>query len=304
MKIASAIFTFALTAQGMTPSWYFIGINRPLNVLWSESLPRIMVTTFSAILVAAGGPVVVYSILMLATVPFAQLAAARLIDDYSAPTRADWRAAPRIAKAQAVIGSGRAVSVVYTTLPVFIVGLVAPPALGLFAASERLMRTGVTVLSAIPLRLQSWIGSAPPGAKEHRIRKAQQIGALTAVVAGLGFTVFAPPVSHYLFSGKIDIPYTLSPMGGILLFTIVLSTSQGLALIARDRANDITWAIVPSAIVGVATIAPGAVAFGPKGAIAGEILAETCGLLIQFRSLRRPRARHYSRSFDGSRHTI
>lgn len=287
LNVPCAIFAAAMTCQGMTPSWYFIGIDRPMHVFWSESLPRVVVTLASALVVFLGGPLIIYSIAMLLTVPLAQLIARYLIDGYEVPTREDWQVAPKVARAQFVLGSGRAVSVVYTTLPVFIVGLVAQPAVAVFAASERLMRASVSMLQAVPLRLQSWIGSASEVDREHRIRTAQKIGLLLGIVCGTGFALLAPLVSHIVFTGKIDIPLHVSVASGILLLTICVSTSLGLSLVARGRPEDITWAIIPSALLAAISIGPLAVLFGPVGGIAGEILAELCGVWVQYRALQR-----------------
>lgn len=288
-RVASAVLAGALSAQGMTPSWFFIGIGRPRYVMWSESVPRILITLTSAVVIASGGPLIAYSILMLLSVPLAQAISRKLIDGSVRLTRADWRAAPTIARQQMTMGFGRAVSVVYTSLPVAIVGAVNPAVAPVFAASERLTRTTVNVLATIPLRLQSWIGSVDGPERSARVRKAQLIGLVLGLTAGAVFAVAAPIAARFIFAGRIPLPFTVTSVAGLLIATICISTSLGLSLVAYDLADFITWAILPSAIVGVLLIGPGAIFLGTRGAIAGEVLAEITGTLMQWYFLRKRR---------------
>lgn len=297
----SAILAAGIAGQAMTPSWYFIGTGMPLGVLWSESLPRVLIALLSAVALHLGAPLVTYSLLMCLTAPIAQIVARRLIGPDAKPTRSDWRAGPATARAQLIMGSGRAVSVLYTAFPITFVQIFAPGATAVFAATERLMRMGITVLQAVPLRLQSWVGQATESERAHRIRRAQQIAIVMGVVAGTSYAALAPTVSKFVFSGAVTIPYRVAAASGLLMCIICISTGLGLSMVATGQANRITAAIIPSAVVAVSTIGFLAAAFGPVGAIAAEILAELTGLAIQFfflrhyaRKMATPRGRHWA----------
>jgi len=286
--VAVAVLAGAMAAQAMTPSWYFIGIGKPTYIMWSESVPRIAIALASAIAIRfLNAPLVLYSGLMFLSVPFAQFVARRLIGSGARIKRRDWRSAPSAARGQIVMGSGRAVAVLYTSLPITMVRLVAPEAVAVFAATERLMRMCVKILGSVPLRMQSWIGSADGDLKEYRIRRAQQLGILMGITVGPLYAVTAPTISEYVFSGAVSIPYKISSLSGLLLFIICVSTSYGLTLVARGKANHITWAIIPSAGVAVAAIPALALWLGASGGILGEIVAESTGTAIQARSIQK-----------------
>ena len=222
---------------------------------------------------------------MAVAVVSAQVTAQRLIGPDARIRRSDWSGALATARAQTVMGAGRAASVVYTALPITIVQIFAPGATAVFAASERLMRMGLQVLGVIPQRLQSWIGSGVGLEKAKRAALARRYMPAMGVVAGLVFALSAPAVSHFVFSGAVSIPYRVSCVSGFLMALIVTSTSLGLSLVAQRQSNDITRAILPSAVVGVVAIGPLAATLGPAGGVLGESLAEMMGIFIQRRRL-------------------
>ena len=78
--------------------------------------------------------------------------------------------------------------------------------------------------------------------------------------------------------------------GALMLATVPYAqwsaAGWGLTLVAMERADSITHAILPSAGVALATVGPLAVAFGARGAIGGEIAAELVGLAVQARAVR------------------
>ncbi|MFC6713163.1 hypothetical protein [Branchiibius cervicis] len=283
----AAVLAGAAAAQAMTPQWYFVGVGRPVAVLWSESLPRIVISVVAAVAISHGAPFIAYSLLMWLSMPATLVIAGRIIGPSSRLTRADWLAGPAAARGQLIMGSGRAISAIYTGLPVTLVQLVAPGSTAVFAATERLMRMGVLVLYSVPARLQSWIGGAPAVERAHRIRTAQRLCLLMGVVSGLLYAALAPSVSRLMFSGAVDIPYPVAAWSGLLLAIICTSMGLGLSMVATGQANYLTAAIVPAAVIVLSTIGFAALRFGPSGAVAIEAAAEAVGVVIQWCWLRR-----------------
>lgn len=290
-RIAATLLAIAFAGQAMTPSWYFVGIGKPMYIFWSEALPRMLIALICGVVIRQGAPILVYSAFMLFTVPFAQLVAQCLIGRDARIRRSDWAQAWPTTKAQSVMGLGRAASVVYTALPISIVQAVAPSSTAVYAASERLMRMAWQVIAVLPLRLQSWVGSGTGMEKASRIKQSRKYMMTTGVIAGVLFAALAPLVARFVFSGQVHIPYYVSAASGLLLATISTSASLGLSLVAQRQANDITKAIIPSACVGLVVIGPMAYAMGPVGAIAGALLAEYTGIAVQAFYLRRGSAR-------------
>lgn len=295
--LAAAILAAATAGQAMTPQWFFVGIGRPLAVLWTESLPKILLAIASAVALRLGAPFITFSLLTCLSVPIMLLSARRILGRGSLPTAADWRAAPGVARSQLVMGSGLLFNVLYIGLPVSIVQLVAPSATPVFAATERLMRMGALILHAVPARLQSWIGSADARDLDHRTRTAARICAGVGVVSGVGYAALAPTVSRLVFSGEVDIPYTVAIASGLLLAIICTTMGLGLAMVATGQANLITAATIPAAIIALSAVGPMARWQGPTGAVIAEIAAESAGVAVQWHLLRRHgghRGRHAS----------
>lgn len=284
---AAAVLAGGTAAQAMSPQWYFVGTGRPVAVLWSESLPKILLALLSALALRAGAPFITFSLLTCLSVPVMLLVGRRLIGPDSTPGPSDWSAAPATARSQLVMGSGLMINVLYIGLPVSIVQVVAPAATPVFAATERLMRMGASVLHSIPARLQSWIGSAPPNERALRIRRAQRICLSVGIFSGVAYAALAPTISRLVFSGEVDIPYPVAAASGLLLAVICTTMGLGLAMVATGQANLITAATIPAAVVALAGVGPMARWHGPAGGVIAEVTAELAGVGVQWYFLRR-----------------
>ncbi|KYH45877.1 hypothetical protein [Branchiibius sp. NY16-3462-2] len=290
--VAAAILAAAMASQAMTPQWYFVGIGQPVAVLWSESLPKALLALISAIAILAGAPFVTYSLLMCLAMPIALIVARLIIGPEARLRRSDWAAATTASRQQLIIGSSRVVSVAYTGLPVTLVQIAAPEATPVFAATERLMRMGVLVLYSVPSRLQSWIGGADVGERAGRVHQAQRICLLMGVLAGVAYAALTPTVSRLMFSGAVNVPYSVSSASGVLLAVICTSMGLGLSMVATGQANLTIAAIIPAAIVALSTVGVMAIHFGATGAVIAEIAAELVGVAILWYLLRRHARRH------------
>ena len=296
-RIESAILAAGISLGALSPSWYFIGQGKPLHVLFSDSLPRLLLNILSAIALAVGAPVIVYVLVMLGLPIVTQIISLSIIGRGALIHIADTKSAPAILRGQLIMAGGRTVSVLYTSLPIAMVAMVAPSAVPLYSASERLMRMALTVLSGVPSRLQSWIGSSNGDEKVKRNRDSIVYNSLVGVVCGLGFTFLAPLASRFIFSGEVNIPFSVSVFSGILLCTICISRGLGLSLVSFGGANLITIAIVAAALSGSLTIIPLTLVLGVIGPIIGETIAEVMGLLMQVGLLSRLRKRLMAQRF-------
>ncbi len=285
----TALLAMGIALGALSPTWFFIGEGRPSRVLLADSLPRVLVNLLSAGVLVAGAPLLVYAVTMLAT-PFVTLTiASALIGRTCRLRRDDVRGAPAVIRRQLVMAAGRTVSVVYTTLPIAMVAVVAPALVPVFSASERLMRMSLTILSGVPSRLQSWIGSAEGAERQRRSRRSVALNLVLGLICGAGFGLLAPTVARFVFAGEIVLPYRVSLLSGLLLAVICTSRGLGLSLVAAGRADYITLAIIAAALSGSATIIPFSLALGVIGPVLGELFAETVGLGAQALLLRRKR---------------
>jgi O-antigen/teichoic acid export membrane protein len=290
-----AVLAVATAFGALSPTWFFIGSGLPVKVLLTESVPRVLLNAAAAIALTLGAPLWTYCWAMI-LLPFLTLAAAGVtLGPKYVPAWRDFKKAGAVIRTQRVVALGRGISVVYTALPVAIVGVVAPSVVPVFAASDRLMRMALSILSGVPSRLQSWIGGARDKEERSvRSRKSLTYNVILGLVSGTGFALLAPVVSQVLFVGEIPVPFTVSIASGALLLCICASRGIGLSLVASRRANSITAAISWAAAVGIATIVPLTLLLGASGAILGLVAAEVTGVAVQLLALRRNGVRRRS----------
>lgn len=291
-KPAAAFLAAASVATCLSPSWFLVGANRPLAILAFEGIPRLIIMAGVAGLLLVGAPLVVYGIGTLLAVIFTQIAVSLRFGQRLVPRFSVFVEGRSIIRQQLPLTGGRAVSVVYTSLPIAIVGIVNPSAVAVFAAVDRLMRMALAILGGVPSRLQSWVGSAPEDGRVKRSRQSLLMNTALGAIAGIGFAVLVPFVAGLVFSGTIDIVWEVAVLGGAILFAICTSRGFGLSLVAEGRANWIALANVFAAIAGVATTFALAGPLGAPGAQLGGLCAEVVGIAVQAACLfwaRRPR---------------
>ena len=285
----AALMALASVTAGLSGNWFFTGTGHPLRILTSEALPRAVLITGSSVALLAGAPLetVPASYLLSAIIsPIVSLLLARRDRESSSDfSFADDAAAIR--EQLAAMGV-RSIGALYMALPITLVGIFAPSALSTFAAVERLMRMGLTVLQAVPNVLQTWIGSARgPGERRHRATRSILICGAVGVLAGMVFTVATPVVTPFLFTGTVEVQWSLAALGGIVVALVCISRATGgLALVAYRRVPTLTVSTAAGAVVGVPAISLLAAAGGAAGGFVGEILAEVAAITVQTFALR------------------
>jgi O-antigen/teichoic acid export membrane protein len=280
-QVAAAILASATVTMALSPSWYLVGANRPLTILYTEGIPRTVLLIGAAIAIAVGAPLELYGIATFLAVACTLFLVWGAVGERPLPTGQDFREGGHVIREQLPLTFGRMISVIYTSLPVAIVGIVYPSAVPVFGAVERLMRMALNILSGVPSRLQSWIGVVHGEVRIRRSRQSILINLALGLVSAVGFALLAPLVAKFVFAGQIDIPLEISALSASVLLAICASRGFGLSLVAEGRSNWIAAANVAGAIVGVATVFTLASAFGAAGAILGELSAEVAGLLVQ-----------------------
>lgn len=261
--------------------WYFIGQNRPLAIILTDSVPRLVVVVGAALALDFGASAYVFPAGLLCGVGISFFLAARTAKTRLFPVRVDFGSVPATVRAQGVVVGGRAVSSLYTALPIAIVGVLSPQSVAAFAAAERLMRMGLNAVAAIPNRLQHWLGSAREGDLARRISIALWINFIVGVVSASTFFVLAPTAISILFNGTVFVQSgALASCAGVILL-VCMSRGYGLALVAANRVGLISVATVASAVLGATAFLLLVPAFGTAGGFMAEIAAEFCGLVIQ-----------------------
>lgn len=292
----AALMAVSSVASGLSLIWFFIGCGNPGRLLLTDSVPRVMLVTASAIALLNGAPLFVYP---LVGVLLPALMAPIFGSLYVGLNRTDFKGvgAVRIGlliRSQLTAMGGRFVSALYIALPVTLVGIVAPQVVPLFAAAERLQRMYLSILAAVPNAMQGWVGAAL--SIEDRLRRAERASLMNSVlgiIAGLVFSVGAPWAAEVVFSGVVSLDHELAALCGLVIFLVCCSRAVGgLVLVSLNSARTVLRSAVVGAAVGVPAILLLGHVHGAVGAIVGEIVAETCVLAVQVRGwlvLRRKR---------------
>jgi hypothetical protein len=281
----SAVTAVASSATGLSLIWFFIGIGAPGRLLLTDALPRLALVSASAFAISHNAPIMLYPICGL----LAPALLAPILGSLNTRIRpSDFggvglKRTILVVRIQGVAMSGRLVSALYIALPITLVSLVAPQAVPVFAAAERLQRMYLSILAAIPNVLQSWVGRPP--SRTLRLQRAEVSVGLNAgvgIVAGLIFAIIAPSASRVVFSGQASISTELAWLCALVIFLVCCSRAVGgLVLVALSRFQSVTTSALVGAIVGVPLILVLASRLGAPGGLLGELVAEAAVLCVQ-----------------------
>lgn len=280
-KPAAAAIATAFGVAALSPSWFLVGLNRPMLILLCEALPRLVVSVACAFALINGAPLVIYGLALVLATVITWILVARLTEQRLWPSRGAFASGPAVIRKQLPLTGGRIVSVLYTSLPVAIVALVSPASTATFTAADRLMRMALSLLGGIPSRLQSWVGAMRGEARKRRSRQSLLINVGLGLISAIGFAVLAPLIAPFVFSGAVDISLEISALSGVTILVICASRGFGLSLVAEGKPNWIAAANIGAAITGVVAISLLAREWGTAGAILGGLAAEVVGLVIQ-----------------------
>jgi O-antigen/teichoic acid export membrane protein len=279
--LAAVLVAVGVALGALSPTWYFVGLGRPGRIVLTEALPRVAFALTAAIAVWAGAPLEAYGACLVLAVAATSLLTPVVDDAARFPSRQAFAEVPLVVREQAVLVLGRAVTTTYKSLPVALLGASSPASVAAFAAADRPLRMGLQVLSAVPDRLQTWVGTPDVDLARRRSLVSLAVNVVLGTVAGSVFAVAMPAVSVWLFAGAVDVGRDLAVAGGVLVAVICASRGAGLALVSAGRQGHTTTAAIAAALVGVpGVLAAGAVA-GATGAVAALVLAEAVGLLVQ-----------------------
>lgn len=289
-EIAAALVAVGATGVGLTASWFFVGTGSPSKIMITDSLPRIIAVIIATVAISLGAPLLVYGLaIFIPSVASPMLALLLTRVGFGDFRTVRGRRILIAIRLQMVALSGRAVSALYIALPITLVSIVSPQSVAVFASIERLQRMTLTVLQSVPNFMQGWVGRAPD--RVLRLRRATRsilLNAIMGAAAGAVFAALAPWVSSVLFSGVVTVSFTLSALGGCMIFIVCVSRATGnIALVALRNIRAISLSALAGALVGVPAILLLAFHFGPLGALLGEIAAEATVLLIQLSAVRR-----------------
>ena len=277
---ALAAASFLSTATiGLTSRWLFVGLGKPYTLLLLELTTRVLSMIVAVGWLYAGGDVVVALTMqsggnLLCFVATSVLLAvsarrrAQQVNTGREPLQSRWMDRNQLHNAASLT-----IAALFTTLPVVVVGFVAPQSLASFALVDRVLRQVTTAISPLSQWIQqrsASIGATDPlGAS----RSALRLAVATSGVLVLTAYLLGGPAFQYLGAGEVAVTATevlaFSLLVGLLSLDLVLSRSivpiMGLAP-ALSRGSAAGFAI------GVVAAGAGARFFGAVGGLLGVAL--------------------------------
>lgn len=285
--LEAAVIALGFASVGFSPAWALMGANRPGLILMFDSIPKILLVAGAAVAIRMGASLAVYGVALLIATVVITIAGWFIFGVHRAPstlTRAD---IVRSIRGQGRITLSRAITAGFTALPVTLVALVAPAAVPLFTAVDRLARMALSVLAAVPNRLQSWLGAADASSRASRNRRQLQINVGLGVVAAIGYAILLPFVATFVFTGSVEVGATLAWLSAGVVLMVCVSRGFGLSLVAFSRTDWLMPASIAAAVVGVALVLALGGPLGAYGAVIGVVAAEATGATVQAIGLRR-----------------
>lgn len=273
LAIVSAL---AFSLQGLSVSWYAVGVGRPLLSLVFDAAPRIVLNLAGAIAALLTGVALVYPALLLIGTLGAFVAATWLLglrERFSTRTAlADARAAYaggwRTALAAALLTFSE-------TAPLSTLGVASSPAAIGFAPLDRVVKYGYIGVYMITGSFQGWVSSAPGEAGLRRMRRAVGIHALLALVLATGFAVVVPWATPVVLGPGFEISPLTAVLGAVALAAMTMATALGMCVVlpsGRDGAY--LLAVCVGALLIVPAVLVGAAILGVAGAAAGVAVVQ------------------------------
>jgi O-antigen/teichoic acid export membrane protein len=290
-RVASCIAALGGALFGLTASWFFVGIGKPMYMLFLDTIPRSGAIVLGAFVVSMvklpsifAGAILLSSLLPLATACFVVLKKHHL---HLLFKRFNWHETKTILQAQRAGVTASIVATGYRDWPLVFVSAVAPSYAPSYALIDRLLRFAMAGVKPFAQVLQGWV---PAGSKAHvskRITIAVAASSIMAVLAGFFFVLLGPAVSQRLGADAIVVGLGLLVPAGLALAVNSMSQTTGLAcLMAVGKKRTVALSMTVGAGVCVSMLVLTTMIWGVGAAIWCVAVAEITVLSMQLFGLR------------------
>ena len=248
----AGLMAVAVSAGGLSPSWYSIGEGRPLQMVLFEDAPKATAMVLAAILVLFYRQIWIFpALLLLASVVFPVIFGLHL-SRTTFKTRRPLRHTIRGIRLQAVVASTNLLGTSYTATPVPIASiLLVPQVAAPFVSAEKIYRLGTFTVKALGNALQSWVIE---GGIKRRQRHYFAIGAhgILGLAGGGTLAGLGPLATQILFGREVAADFReCIPFGLAFLFVSMSTPLTRNILVPAGRTKLVLFAASVSAAVGL-----------------------------------------------------
>jgi O-antigen/teichoic acid export membrane protein len=281
--LLAVLMAASMMINGLSPAWFCVGAGRPGWIARYDAGPRLLGTLVSMLVVAAGGPLVLYPVVM-AVATGAGVYAFTL--KHRPDSGARWPALPQLARSLAGGGVPAATMVIagaYSSAPVAIAAAVLPVgSLAVFVSAERLYRFGLSSISTLSNSVQGWVAEVGGAQGRRRAAIALSAHAVLGLAGATAIILLGPWASRILFGDQLAVGRAVFVGFGLAFLASSLSTSLGRhVLVPRSRTGLLLWSTAVGAVVGVASMLICGRLYGASGASAAFALSESAVAAVQ-----------------------
>lgn len=303
-EVSTGLALLATAMTGLSSNWLFVGVGRPYVLLWSETVPRTLMTLLAIGLLGAGYPlefglatqcaglVIGLALSYLVTWRWLRIGSGNA----TLPRGSSARGVLAALKAQSHGMTSSLISVIFISAPVLVVGLVAPAALPAFALADKIQKQFISGITPVVSVAQGWV---PKGRARtdvvQRSRRALVFSAGLALFAGLCLYLVGPLLWNFLGAGQIVVDRRMlllvALVCGSIFFERIVSRA---ALIPLGGAGRLVAATLAGSLVGVSAVLGLVFIGGASGALLGVLLGFIVTITVELYSwnkLARPEGR-------------
>lgn len=280
----TAMMVVGGASLGLSPSWYPIGIGRPLHLALFDDLPTVVLTGAAAVLILLGCPIWVYPVALVASGLISPIAYAYFLDKNWVRLREPLKQSILGIRAQTSLAAANFIGIAYTSTPIPIANArsSATEVPG-FVSGLKVFSMATYSIVALANALQSWVLEARHRADQFRRYKVAIISHLAlGTIGGACISLLTPFATRILFGRSVEAPQSASMLLGIAYFCVCVSTplSQNI-LIPNGRTRSNLWGGVAAAVVGFPLMLFAAGPLGVTGAALGLAISEAVVLSLR-----------------------
>lgn len=269
----------AVALQGLSPSWWFIGIGDARAIVRVEAIPRAAAALLSAATIGLLGNPWLYPVMTLLTLSGSYvLFYKKALSGLSGKSLAVREVAGSVKHNARSAGISMA-AVAYNTATLPFAQIFAPSAAVEYASAARLMNYWALATITTNNALIGTIDREDNPIARAARRKALQLMSIQSVGLGIAATVLAPTLSKVLFNVPMTSPGLATAIGLAFAINGINTALSKYYLIPLGNVSSVLRITLLSALVGCSSIAPLALWQGSTGVVLSICLAEATTLV-------------------------
>lgn len=276
MRLDAVAMSWTTAIAGLSPSWFCIGVGRPVLLALYDTAPRVLATLLAVPIILYTREISLYAPLLVGAVVVSLIAFHFRIVPEGVGTFSQWGRTRITLKEQfssAVISASGAS---YAATPVPIAqSFTAPAAAAGFGSADTIYRLGLFSVMALGNAFQGWTLEKDLSSSRMRHRTAVIAHGLLGICGGLFLTLLGPFISEILFGTAVRAPFLTCLFFGVSFLFISASSPfiRNILIPAGRQRFVLSWTFI-SAVIGVSSMIMAGLAEWSPGIALGMAVSE------------------------------